>query len=159
LYTPLRSLKEGNWFKLICGASFQHLPDIRNLTLAYTLAGADCIDVAADPAVIGAARNGMQAAAVIFSRGREREAAVQEIPWLMVSLNDGEDPHFRKAEFNSDCCPPDCMRPCEATCPAQAIAFSTAYLPAYFTTSALRFSFLLIIDSFAMVQAACFSRV
>jgi len=126
LYTPLRSLKEGNWFKLICGASFQHLPDIRNLTLAYTLAGADCIDVAADPAVIGAARNGMQAAAVIFSRGREREAAVQEIPWLMVSLNDGEDPHFRKAEFNSDCCPPDCMRPCEATCPAQAIAFSTA---------------------------------
>lgn len=126
LYTPLRSLKEGNWFKLICGASFQHLPDIRNLTLAYTLAGADCIDVAADPAVIGAARDGIQAAALIFSSGREREAAVQKVPWLMVSLNDGEDPHFRKAEFNSDCCPPDCMRPCEAICPAQAIAFSTS---------------------------------
>jgi Fe-S-cluster-containing hydrogenase component 2 len=41
----------------------------------------------------------------------------------MVSLNDGEDPHFRKAEFNAADCPPDCSRPCEAICPAQAIVF------------------------------------
>ncbi|MEG4963954.1 4Fe-4S ferredoxin, partial [Microcoleus sp. K4-C2] len=51
-YHPLNSLKSGHWFKLICGASFQHLPAVRNLTLAYTLAGADCIDVAADPAAV-----------------------------------------------------------------------------------------------------------
>ncbi|MFM6279760.1 MAG: 4Fe-4S ferredoxin, partial [Dolichospermum sp.] len=43
LLAPLQSLKQGNWFKLICGASFQHPPAVRNLTLAYTLAGADCI--------------------------------------------------------------------------------------------------------------------
>jgi Fe-S-cluster-containing hydrogenase component 2 len=42
----------------------------------------------------------------------------------MVSLNDGEDPHFRKAEFDSTQCPPDCNRPCEKICPAQAINFS-----------------------------------
>ncbi|NER08760.1 MAG: 4Fe-4S ferredoxin, partial [Okeania sp. SIO3C4] len=54
-YSPLISLKKGHWFKLICGASFQHLPTVRNLTLAYTLAGADCIDVAADPAAIASA--------------------------------------------------------------------------------------------------------
>ncbi|MGF1674168.1 MAG: 4Fe-4S ferredoxin, partial [Rivularia sp. (in: cyanobacteria)] len=39
-FDPLLSLKEGHWFKLICGASFQHLPAVRSLTLAYTLAGA-----------------------------------------------------------------------------------------------------------------------
>lgn len=41
----------------------------------------------------------------------------------MVSLNDGEDPHFRKAEFNPTACPPDCPRPCERICPANAIVF------------------------------------
>jgi Fe-S-cluster-containing hydrogenase component 2 len=42
----------------------------------------------------------------------------------MVSLNDGEDPHFRKAEFNASYCPVDCPRPCEKICPAQAIVFN-----------------------------------
>ena len=59
-YHPLNSLKGGHWFKLICGASFQHLPAVRNLTLAYTLAGADCIDVAADPAAVAAAKEALQ---------------------------------------------------------------------------------------------------
>jgi len=126
LPTPLRSLREGSWFKLICGASFQHLPAIRNLSLAYTLAGADCVDVAADPAVISAARDGMQAAALISLRTQGQEPAPQAAPWLMVSFNDGEDPHFRKAEFNPAHCPPDCPRPCEAVCPAQAIAFNAS---------------------------------
>ncbi|BAU42978.1 hypothetical protein O77CONTIG1_02800 [Leptolyngbya sp. O-77] len=114
MYTPLQSLREGRWFKLICGASFQHLPAIRNLTLAYALAGADCVDVAADPAVIHAAKEGLAAAATL---GCDR------LPWLMVSFNDGEDPHFRKAVFDPARCPTDCPRPCEAICPAQAITF------------------------------------
>lgn len=115
LYYPLQSLRESNWFKLICGASFQHLPSIRNLALVYTLAGADCIDVAADPAVIAAAQEGVKVA---------RSLAPDKSPWLMISLNDGEDPHFRKAEFIPTECPPDCPRPCETICPAQAITFS-----------------------------------
>ena len=61
---PLRSLQAGHWFKLICGASYQALPAVRNLTLAYALAGADCIDVAADPAVIAAAKAGLAAAEI-----------------------------------------------------------------------------------------------
>jgi Fe-S-cluster-containing hydrogenase component 2 len=105
--SPLQSLADGNWFKLICGASFQDVALIRNLTLAYSLAGADCIDVAADKAVITAALEGMVVA------GRQ--------PWLMVSVNDGEDPHFRKAHFNARLCPPHCPRPCEKICPALAI--------------------------------------
>ncbi len=125
LYSPLHSLKQGNWFKLICGASFQHLPAVRNLTLAYTLAGADCIDVAADLAVIAAAQEALQVASNLAAESQQRGFGVAGPPsWLMVSLNDGEDPHFRKAEFNRSECPTDCARPCESICPAQAIVFN-----------------------------------
>jgi Fe-S-cluster-containing hydrogenase component 2 len=124
LQRPLQSLREGSWFKLICGASFQHLPAVRNLTLAYTLAGADCVDVAADPAVIAAAREAMEAANWVAKSARYKEFQLKSLPWLMVSLNDGEDPHFRKAEFDAVACPADCSRPCESICPAGAIAFN-----------------------------------
>jgi Fe-S-cluster-containing hydrogenase component 2 len=123
LSRPLHSLKQGNWFKLICGASFQHLPAIRNLTLAYALAGADCVDVSADPAVIAAAREGLVVArelASVFSY----ESKFESLPYLMVSLNDGEDPHFRKASFNPTQCPTTCPKPCETICPAEAIVFA-----------------------------------
>ncbi len=123
LYYPLASLREGHWFKLICGASFQHLPAVRNLTLAYSLAGTDCIDVAADPAVIASALDGLQVAGELGGEAQTRGFGFQSRPWLMVSLNDGEDPHFRKAEFNPDLCPADCPRPCQGICPAQAIVF------------------------------------
>ncbi|MCF2150825.1 4Fe-4S binding protein [Desmonostoc muscorum LEGE 12446] len=126
LFAPLQSLKLGHWFKLICGASFQHLPAVRSLTLAYTLAGADCIDVAADPAVIAAAQAALQVAKDLARDAQERGFGYKgNPPFLMVSLNDGEDPHFRKAEFNSTQCPTDCPRPCERICPAQAIVFNS----------------------------------
>lgn len=123
LYYPLRSLREGHWFKLICGASYQHLPAVRNLTLAYTLAGADCIDVAADPVVISAALDALQVAGELGGEAQARGFGYRNRPLLMVSLNDGEDPHFRKAEFNPAECPAGCLRPCEKICPAQAIVF------------------------------------
>lgn len=125
-YHPLNSLKGGHWFKLICGASFQHLPAVRNLTLAYTLAGADCIDVAADPAAVAAAKEALQVASEIQAQTQNRRFGGQGLPLLMVSLNDGEDPHFRKAEFNPAECPADCWRPCEKICPAEAIVFQGA---------------------------------
>lgn len=112
---PLHSLIEGSWFKLICGASYQHLPAVRSLALAYSLAGADCIDVAADPAVIAAAEEGIDAAKEL----RKSESGVS--PWLMVSINDGEDPHFRKAKFDVTQCPTTCPQPCVQVCPAKAI--------------------------------------
>lgn len=123
LCSPLRSLQEGRWFKLICGASFQHLPSVRSLTLAYSLAGADCVDVAADPAVIAVAREAIEVARSLGLAAQHQGFYSEPNPWLMVSLNDGEDPHFRKAQFDSAHCPDDCPRPCERICPAQAIAF------------------------------------
>jgi Fe-S-cluster-containing hydrogenase component 2 len=125
LLAPLQSLEQGHWFKLICGASFQHLPAVRSLTLAYTLAGADCIDVAADPAVIRDAKEAIQVATSLATQAQARGLDYKgDAPLLMVSLNDGEDPHFRKAEFDASRCPEDCSRPCEKICPAQAIVFN-----------------------------------
>jgi Fe-S-cluster-containing hydrogenase component 2 len=120
--SPANSLVRGTWFKLICGASFGHLPAIRSLAIAYTLAGADCIDVAADLAVISAAIDGIKVANKLAQTDRYRDDSVADLPWLMVSLNDGTDPHFRKAEFDPTQCPADCSRPCERICPADAIA-------------------------------------
>jgi Fe-S-cluster-containing hydrogenase component 2 len=77
--------------------------------------------LAADSAVVEAASNGFRAAKKILEEARIRGFRDAGLPLLMVSLNDGNDPHFRKAEFDPDYCPHDCFRPCEAICPAQAI--------------------------------------
>lgn len=122
--SPLSALQQGNWFKLICGASYQYLPAVRSLTLAYTLAGADCIDVAADPAVIAMTQEALAQAESLGEQAQALGFGYRYRPWLMVSLNDGEDPHFRKAEFDATACPSSCKRPCETVCPTGAIQFS-----------------------------------
>ncbi|MCP9837313.1 Fe-S cluster containing protein [Cyanobium sp. N.Huapi 1H5] len=108
---PEQALAAGCWVKLIGGASNQDLAAIEDLAGIHALAGVHCIDVAADPAVVAAARRGMAWA----------EARSAARPWLMVSLSDGLDPHFRKAWFDPARCPPACPRPCERVCPALAI--------------------------------------
>lgn len=108
---PEAALAAGRWVKLICGAGNQDLAAIEDLCAVYSLAGVHCIDVAADAAVAAAARRGMDWAE---QRGATR-------PWLMLSLSDGADPHFRKAAFNPEHCPSDCPRPCQRVCPALAI--------------------------------------
>ncbi|XP_021831077.1 uncharacterized protein LOC110771138 [Prunus avium] len=111
--SPVKSLQNGNWVKLICGASFEDVVDIRNLSLVYTLAGVDCIDCAADVSVVNAVNEGIDAAIEILPLRR---------PWVMISVNDDEDLHFRKAEFDPEDCPLDCSKPCERVCPADAIS-------------------------------------
>ena len=113
------ALRAGRWVKWIAGASNQDLAAIEDLAGLYALAGVHCLDVAADPAVVAAARRGMDWAQ---ARGARR-------PWLMVSLSDGQDPHFRKAWFAPERCPPTCPRPCERVCPALAIGLSATGRP------------------------------
>ncbi|XP_078161522.1 uncharacterized protein LOC144556901 isoform X1 [Carex rostrata] len=111
---PIESLRRGDWVKLICGASFEDVADVRNLSLVYTLAGVDCIDCAADASVVNAVNEGINAAQSISTINR---------PWVMISVNDDrQDLHFRKAEFDPEECPTDCPRPCQAICPAEAIS-------------------------------------
>ncbi|KAM6545022.1 hypothetical protein CsatB_025758 [Cannabis sativa] len=111
--SPHESLQNGNWVKLICGASFEDVVDIRNLSLVYTLAGVDCIDCAADASVVSAVNEGIEVA---------RKIVPLRKPWVMISVNDDEDLHFRKAEFDPEDCPVDCSKPCEKVCPANAIS-------------------------------------
>ena len=106
-----QALARGRWVKLIGGASNQDLAAIEDLAGVYSLVGVHCLDLAADPAVVAAARRGIAWA--------ERRGAAR--PWLMVSLSDGADPHFRKAWFEPVRCPSSCPRPCERVCPALAI--------------------------------------
>ncbi|MGL5034798.1 MAG: LdpA C-terminal domain-containing domain, partial [Microcystaceae cyanobacterium] len=120
LESPLQSLEQGCWVKLICGASFQDLPALRSLAIAYSLAGVDCFDLAADWAVVTAVQEGMAIAQELL-KVRNKSQLETRKPWLMISLNDGEDPHFRKAYFDASQCPQSCPRPCEKICPADAI--------------------------------------
>jgi Fe-S-cluster-containing hydrogenase component 2 len=124
---PLASLQAGHWFKLICGASYQHIPTIRSLAIAYALAGADCIDIAADPAIVATLQEALTQVQQLAPLASAKGFSPNPNPWLMVSLNDGEDPHFRKAEFDPQQCPQDCPRPCERICPAQAISLDSAH--------------------------------
>jgi len=106
------ALSQGTWVKLICGASNQDLPAISDLCAVYATAGVHCIDVAADAAVVYAAQQALDWA--------EKFQGVR--PWLMISLSDGKDEHFRKAWFDPKRCPLNCPRPCQKTCPAEAIS-------------------------------------
>ncbi len=105
------ALKNGSWVKLICGASNEDLPSITDLCALYGAAGVHCVDVAADKAVVKAARRGLD---WVESHNGKR-------PWLMVSISDGEDLHFRKASFEPKLCPANCPRPCQKVCPVEAI--------------------------------------
>jgi Fe-S-cluster-containing hydrogenase component 2 len=84
---------------------------VADLCAVYAVAGVHCVDVAADPAVVHAARMGLDWA----------QDRMGHSPWLMVSVSDGRDAHFRKAVFDPSRCPPECPRPCEKVCPADAI--------------------------------------
>ncbi len=105
------ALAKGSWVKLICGASNQDLVSITDLCAIYAAAGVNCVDVAADVAVVQAAQKGLDWV----------ESRLGIRPWLMVSVSDGKDVHFRKAYFDPKLCPEDCSRPCERVCPADAI--------------------------------------
>ncbi len=105
------ALNHGTWVKLICGASNEDLASISDLCSVYAAAGVTCIDVAADIAVVTAAKSGLTLV--------EKTFGVK--PWLMISISDGEDIHFRKAFFNPKTCPENCKKPCLNVCPTNAI--------------------------------------
>ncbi|CAN6726601.1 unnamed protein product [Malus baccata var. baccata] len=63
--SPAKSLENGKWVKLICGASFVDVVDIRNRSLVYTLAGDCAADVSVS--VVSAVNEGIDAAVGIFS--------------------------------------------------------------------------------------------
>lgn len=113
----VQSLRTGSWVKFISGASNEDIPLIRNLCAIYTAVGVDCIDLSANPAVVAAASEGIEAGMKMVKKLQQTPVK----PLIMISVNDDEDPHFRKAFFDPTKCPSDCPRPCERICPARAI--------------------------------------
>ncbi|MEN9203492.1 MAG: LdpA C-terminal domain-containing domain [Thermostichus sp. DG_1_6_bins_120] len=71
------------------------------------------MDLAADPAIVRAAQQGIR-----WAQAEDPQAGS---PWVMVSINDGEDVHFRKAVLTDPVCPADCPQPCVAVCPPHAL--------------------------------------
>lgn len=59
--------------------------DLRSYDVSSSV---DCIDCAAEASVVNAVNDGIEAARAIIPIRR---------PWVMVSVNDDEDFHFRKA--------------------------------------------------------------
>lgn len=96
-------LESASCFKLICGASMTDYKVIEDLSFVYSLSGTSIIDVAPDFNAIEAAKKG------IF-RAREMLISCEQIsesfnePILMVSLNAGEDPHFKTVKLNANLC-------------------------------------------------------
>ena len=71
------ALLKGTWVKLICGASNEDLHAITDLCALYAAAGVHCIDVAANSAVVLAARKGLDWVEAIYGKR----------PWLKQRQN------------------------------------------------------------------------
>ena len=86
-------LPERDFVKIICAAGTEDTKIVHNIALVYTLAGADCIDMALNPEVVSSAQSGVEKALAIAKKwGLERSA-----PILCVSLGMEGDQHVRKA--------------------------------------------------------------
>jgi ferredoxin len=89
----LQALRSQTFFKLIAGASLTDPSLISFLTTVYALAGAHCIDVAADAEVLQAVEAGLAVLAPDVPR-----------PLVMVSVALDPDPHFNKIGLDTSAC-------------------------------------------------------
>ena len=112
------ALEEGVFTKIICGASNTNEKQVERLAFIYALSGVNVIDVAPDQKIIQAAKTGITKACELHNQSRKIFPDFKE-PVLMVSLNSGDDLHFRKAEINYEKCT-NCFE-CINSCPSRAL--------------------------------------
>ena len=112
-YTELQTiLREKRFFKLVCGAGNEDTDEVYNLSLVYTLAGCNMIDLSAKPDVVKACAAGIDKAINIApSLG----IGVETRPFIMVSVGLKGDPHVRKARIDTQRCAECglCIKECE----------------------------------------------
>ena len=108
-------LEEKNYFKLVCGAGNQDFEWVEKLVFIYAMAGANGVDMAADPDVVKAAVRGIERAEE-YLKDKGKRLAIR--PFLTVSVGMPGDHHVRKAWFNDDCTACD---KCIPVCPTNAI--------------------------------------
>jgi ferredoxin len=104
----LEALQKRQYFKLICGASFQDAEAVYALSKTYAQAGACMIDLACDPQVVASARKARQD---LGSRVA-----------LMISISIDEDPHFRKIELEASGC--ILCQACLPVCPSEVFSIT-----------------------------------
>ncbi len=109
-------LREGRFFKMICGAGNEDADEVYKLTLVYTLAGALGIDLSARVDVVRSAKRAVADAASLASRFGVTDFVA---PYLTVSVGMPGDPHVRKAKILDDNCT-ECNA-CIPVCPTDAI--------------------------------------
>jgi len=105
----------GRFFKFIGGANLRDTSKVEVLAALYTLAGASILDVAAEPAVVAAARRGIARAAEL----RQPGWPVHPDPVIMVSVTLSGDRHTQIAVVALD----GCIRcdVCTPVCPPGSI--------------------------------------
>ncbi|MFH0702040.1 MAG: LdpA C-terminal domain-containing domain [bacterium] len=110
------SLESGIFSKLICGAANTNQKQVERLALIYSLAGINVIDVSLETYI--SAKIGINKAKEIYKNKQDFFVNFNE-PLIMVSLNAGDDPHFKKAQINFNKCV-NCLN-CIKICSAKAL--------------------------------------
>lgn len=112
LIDHLSSLQEKNFHKLIVGAALKDFKSIEEYAYYFTHAQADAIDISAFPHSVISAKKGIEIALSENNSLKE--------PLIMISVNIGEDPHFRRVEVDFDSCT-KCLE-CIPSCPSEAFS-------------------------------------
>jgi len=115
----LKELKNQSFHKLIIGAALKDYKAIEDFSYYFTHAEADVLDISAFPHSVLCAKKGIEKAL--------KEDSTLTEPLIMVSVNIGEDPHFRRIEINWDNCT-ECLA-CVPTCPSNAFTDDFSYNP------------------------------
>jgi Fe-S-cluster-containing hydrogenase component 2 len=113
----IEKLEAGNFCKLIIGAALKDFATIETYSYLFTHAGAQVIDISAFPHSVLCAVKGIKKAAA------EDPSLIK--PLIMVSINVGEDPHFRRVKLDSNQCT-ECLL-CIPTCPSGAFSNQTGF--------------------------------
>ena len=106
----IEKLEQNKFHKLIIGAALKDYQCIEDFAYLFTHAQADVIDISAFPHSVISAKKGL-------SKAIAEKASLTE-PLIMISVNIGEDPHFRRVELNTDSCT-ECLA-CIPSCPSEA---------------------------------------
>ena len=109
-------MKDGNLFKIICGAGNEDSNEVYKLCFVYTLAGANAIDMSANIDVVRAAVKGVDDAETLLE---DFDVENYIRPYLTVSIGMPGDHHVRKANIITKNCT-ECDA-CIPVCPTDAI--------------------------------------
>lgn len=114
----ISALRDGSFTKIICGASNTNKKHIERLAIVYSLSGANALDICPTPDIFEAAKSGVKRALEIYNQNPQKFPNFKE-PVIMISIDSGDDLHFRKAEINPAKCT-NCLK-CINSCPSGAL--------------------------------------